>query len=177
VVERLVETQMPEWGVQVLPPEPETLAQRIRAKRTQLGMSQEECAAAVGTGQNQWSYWERGDYFPRKTTLRQIAQLLEEPYEALLALLNADEERRDQARTRTGEPKPRRDKPAILVYPAEPRVAQALRILGQLEHLPDGDKLAEHWVRWAEQHLAVDPGDGTNVPDPVSDGRRVVKSP
>jgi transcriptional regulator with XRE-family HTH domain len=174
VAERTMETRMPDWGLQFLPPEPETLGERIRTKRAALHLSQDDCAGAVGAGQNQWHYWERGTYFPQKPTLRLIADLLHESYDDLLALLNADEERRQRARMdRKDAAEPRRDKPAILVYPAEPRVEKALRILGQLEDLPGGDELAEHWVRWAEQKLGGNPG--TLVPDGVPERRKAAK--
>jgi transcriptional regulator with XRE-family HTH domain len=171
MVAEMMETRMPHWAMRVLPPEAETLGQRMRAKRTALGLSQEKCAGEVGAGQNMWSYWEQGDYFPRKSMLRKIAALLDEPYEDLLALLNADEERRDQE-----DAAARRDQPAILVYPADPIVEQALRVLGKLVDLDGGAELAAHWVDWAERRIGGNGNPGTNVPDAVSARRKAARA-
>ena len=60
-------------------------AQRVRALRQHLGLTQEQMAAEMGTRQQTISEWETGRYQPRGTSVRLLALIAERggfPYQA-----------------------------------------------------------------------------------------------
>lgn len=61
-------------------------AQRIRERRKQLNMSQEDLAAAINTSQGQVSRYEKGDNDPTSEVLLQIARALNTSTDWLLGL-------------------------------------------------------------------------------------------
>lgn len=60
-------------------------AQRVRALRQHLGLTQEEMATEMGTRQQTISEWETGRYQPRGTSVRLLVLIAERrdfPYQA-----------------------------------------------------------------------------------------------
>ena len=62
-----------------------TLGRKIRNRRTELGMTQPELAAASKLTQGYISRVERGDYIPRAGTLLILSMALQMPYDELLS--------------------------------------------------------------------------------------------
>ena len=56
---------------------PSNIPFRIRQRRKELGLSQEELAKACGVGQSTVANWERGGHIPRQATLHKISKALD----------------------------------------------------------------------------------------------------
>jgi transcriptional regulator with XRE-family HTH domain len=70
------------------------LGERIRTRRKQLGMSQEDLASYMSTIQRQISHYETGDNSPTAEVLVRLAQALETSLDYLVGLTD-DPSRRD----------------------------------------------------------------------------------
>jgi DNA-binding XRE family transcriptional regulator len=55
---------------------PQTLWERIRSKRRQLGLSQERLAKLLGVDEGTLRRWERGEWVPKGDRLERIARFL-----------------------------------------------------------------------------------------------------
>jgi len=64
----------------------ETIGQRIRARRTELGISMRQAAVVVGVSHQQWTKWERNENRVGADRLTAIAQALKISADALLGL-------------------------------------------------------------------------------------------
>lgn len=64
----------------------ETIGQRIRARRTELGISMRQAAVVVGVSHQQWTKWERNENRVGADRLMAIAQALKISADALLGL-------------------------------------------------------------------------------------------
>lgn len=56
---------------------PQHIAQRIKARRKELGLSQDSLAQACNVGQSTVANWESGSHIPRQASLTKIAKALD----------------------------------------------------------------------------------------------------
>ena len=67
--------------IKYLPPDGSTLAERLRAFRVQVGLSQKNVADVLNVSRSTYTYYETGKTTPDPATLNRIAKILNVPLE------------------------------------------------------------------------------------------------
>jgi transcriptional regulator with XRE-family HTH domain len=75
------------------------LAKRIRDVRSELGLNQNQFAAAVGVSSSIPSQWESGAFAPRKAMLERIARVVPEKYRAYFLEFERSQRRKPLVKT------------------------------------------------------------------------------